>query len=71
MMRRFSVQVLSQKPFDRILVDAPCSGLGILRRHPEGKLLKQFSMIEQSSQTQEQILHHHVHPLETRGNLGL
>ena len=46
------------EPFDGILVDAPCSGLGILRRHPEGKLLKQFSMIEQSSQTQKQILHH-------------
>lgn len=23
--------------FDRILVDAPCSGLGVLRRHPEAK----------------------------------
>ena len=45
-----------RKPFDRILVDAPCSGLGILRRHPDGKLLKQFSAIEQSRHTQEQIL---------------
>lgn len=24
-------------PYDRILLDAPCSGLGVLRRHPEGK----------------------------------
>jgi 16S rRNA (cytosine967-C5)-methyltransferase len=24
-------------PFDRILIDAPCSGLGILRRNPEKK----------------------------------
>lgn len=24
-------------PFDRVLVDAPCSGLGVLRRHPELK----------------------------------
>lgn len=23
--------------FDRVLVDAPCSGLGVLRRHPDGK----------------------------------
>jgi len=23
--------------YDRILLDAPCSGLGVLRRHPEGK----------------------------------
>jgi 16S rRNA (cytosine967-C5)-methyltransferase len=27
-------------PFDRILVDAPCSGLGTLRRHPELKWTK-------------------------------
>jgi 16S rRNA (cytosine967-C5)-methyltransferase len=46
------------EPFDRILVDAPCSGLGILRRHPEGKMLKQFSTIEQSSMIQKQILDH-------------
>ncbi|AJE02025.1 16S rRNA (cytosine(967)-C(5))-methyltransferase RsmB [Geobacter pickeringii] len=26
--------------FDRILVDAPCSGLGVLRRNPEGKWWK-------------------------------
>ncbi len=44
------------EPFDRILVDAPCSGLGILRRHPEGKMLKQFSTIEQSRHMQKQIL---------------
>ena len=25
------------KPFDRILLDAPCSGLGVLRRHPDAK----------------------------------
>jgi len=46
------------EPFDRILVDAPCSGLGILRRHPEGKMLKQFSTIEQSRHIQQQILDH-------------
>lgn len=28
------------RPFDRILLDAPCSGLGVLRRHPEGKWRK-------------------------------
>jgi 16S rRNA (cytosine967-C5)-methyltransferase len=44
------------QPFDRILVDAPCSGLGVLRRHPEGKMLKQFSTIKQSSIIQKQIL---------------
>ncbi len=28
-------QVLSGEPFDVVFVDAPCSGLGTLRRHPE------------------------------------
>ncbi len=44
------------EPFDRMLIDAPCSGLGILRRHPEGKMLKHISAIEQSRRTQEEIL---------------
>ncbi len=28
------------KPFDRILVDAPCSALGVIRRHPDIKILR-------------------------------
>lgn len=28
---------LDRRTFDRILVDAPCTGLGVLRRHPEAK----------------------------------
>ena len=52
-----SASLALEEPFDRILVDAPCSGLGILRRHPEGKMLKSFSTIDQSRRTQKQILH--------------
>ena len=44
------------QPFDRILVDAPCSALGILRRHPEGKLLKTPSTIQQAQALQREIL---------------
>jgi 16S rRNA (cytosine967-C5)-methyltransferase len=33
--------IVVESPFDRILLDAPCSGLGVLRRHPEGKWLKE------------------------------
>jgi len=31
------------KPFDRILVDAPCSGSGVIRRHPDIKWLRRES----------------------------
>jgi 16S rRNA (cytosine967-C5)-methyltransferase len=31
--------------FDRVLVDAPCSGLGVLRRQPEGKWRKEAGML--------------------------
>jgi len=31
------VSSLFRSPFDRIMVDAPCSGLGVLSRHPDGK----------------------------------
>ncbi len=57
------------QPFDRILVDAPCSGLGILRRHPEGKMWKQGSMIDQSSAMQKQILDRVCHLLRPGGIL--
>ena len=33
--------------FDAVLVDAPCSGLGILRRHPEVKITKQPSDLDE------------------------
>lgn len=29
-----------RRPFERILVDAPCSGTGVIRRHPDIKLLR-------------------------------
>lgn len=32
-------------PFDRILLDAPCSGTGVIRRHPDIKLLRRDSDI--------------------------
>lgn len=42
--------------FDRILVDAPCSGLGVLRRHPEAKWSKHEAMFARHHRLQTQIL---------------
>jgi len=42
--------------FDSVLVDAPCSGLGILRRHPEVKITKQPSDLDEIMRIQEKIL---------------
>ena len=43
-------------PFDVILVDAPCSGLGVLRRHPEVKLTRTTEAIQSLVLLQKQIL---------------
>ncbi|HEU4779284.1 MAG TPA: 16S rRNA (cytosine(967)-C(5))-methyltransferase RsmB [Steroidobacteraceae bacterium] len=42
--------------FDRILVDAPCSATGVIRRHPDIKLLRRAGDIESFAVTQRQIL---------------
>lgn len=43
-------------PFDRILVDAPCSGLGVLRRHPEAKWRKESQALPHHHRLQCDIL---------------
>jgi 16S rRNA (cytosine967-C5)-methyltransferase len=42
--------------FDRILVDVPCSALGVIRRHPDIKLLRRETDIEALQVIQQQIL---------------
>lgn len=42
--------------FDRILLDAPCSGLGVLRRHPEAKWNKHTAMFRRHHNLQKEIL---------------
>jgi 16S rRNA (cytosine967-C5)-methyltransferase len=46
----------SGRLFDRILVDAPCSSTGVIRRHPDIKLLRRPTDIAAFAATQEQIL---------------
>jgi len=43
-------------PFDRILLDAPCSALGVIRRHPDIRLRKSPSDIDKLPQLQAQLL---------------
>ncbi len=42
--------------FDRILIDAPCSALGVIRRHPDIKVLRRRSDIETLVKLQAEIL---------------
>ena len=44
------------KLFDKILLDAPCSGTGVIRRHPDIKLLKKPNDIPKITKTQSLIL---------------
>ena len=41
---------------DRVLIDAPCSGLGVLRRNPDAKWKLQPEFIEKIKNTQSEIL---------------
>jgi 16S rRNA (cytosine967-C5)-methyltransferase len=43
-------------PFDRILLDAPCSALGVIRRHPDIRLRKSPSDIDKLPQVQGRLL---------------
>lgn len=44
------------RPFDRILLDAPCSSLGVIRRHPDIKLLRRAEDIEAFARLQRSLL---------------
>jgi len=44
------------KPFDRILLDAPCSATGVIRRHPDIKLLRKVEDVAALAKRQRAIL---------------
>jgi 16S rRNA (cytosine967-C5)-methyltransferase len=46
----------ADEAFDKILIDAPCSGLGVLRRHPDGRWTKSVRTITDRRALQKQIL---------------
>jgi 16S rRNA (cytosine967-C5)-methyltransferase len=43
-------------PYDRILLDAPCSGTGVIRRHPDIKVLRRAADIEPLAARQRALL---------------
>jgi 16S rRNA (cytosine967-C5)-methyltransferase len=42
--------------FDRILLDAPCSGTGVIRRHPDIKVLRTYDEVLASIELQKNLL---------------
>lgn len=49
-------QAWREQPFDRILLDAPCSATGVLRRHPDIRLLRRAADIPALAARQAAIL---------------
>ncbi len=55
--------------FDAILVDAPCSGLGVLGRTPDIKLHRRLEDVKAISETQKKLLHNLIGFLKPGGRL--
>lgn len=53
-----TLQYKPHKLFDRILLDAPCSSIGVLRRRPEAKGEKTMEMVKNLSDLQGRLLSH-------------
>ncbi|MFD0989610.1 RsmB/NOP family class I SAM-dependent RNA methyltransferase [Mariniflexile jejuense] len=54
---------------DRVLIDAPCSGLGVLRRNPDAKWKLQPDFIEKIKVTQQEILRQYSRMVKVGGQL--
>ncbi len=57
------------KTFDRVLVDAPCSGLGVVRRHPEIKWRRRQDDLPRYARRQQAILTHAARAVRSTGAL--
>ncbi len=52
---------------DRVLIDAPCSGLGVLKRNPDAKWKLQPEFLTKLRDTQQEILHNYSKVLKING----
>ncbi|MES2744080.1 MAG: 16S rRNA (cytosine(967)-C(5))-methyltransferase RsmB [Bdellovibrionota bacterium] len=59
----------SPEKLDKLLLDAPCSGLGVLRRHPEGKWHKTLKLVDTMAQQQWSMILHALKQLKVGGEL--
>ena len=55
-------------PYDRILLDAPCTATGVIRRHPEIKWLRTAGQLEEAVILQERLLNR-LWPLLNAGGI--
>lgn len=63
-----SIKKLHEKA-DRVLIDAPCSGLGVLKRNPDSKWKLQPQFIEDIKKVQEQVLQDYSKILKPGGKM--
>ncbi len=54
---------------DRVLIDAPCSGLGVLRRNPDSKWKLQPEFLDNIRKTQQEILQQYSKMVKPGGKL--
>jgi 16S rRNA (cytosine967-C5)-methyltransferase len=59
----------NNQALDCIVLDAPCSATGVIRRHPDIRLLRQSSDIAQTIELQKQILQNLWQQLKVGGTL--
>ena len=64
-----ATQWVANEPVDCIILDAPCSAIGVMRRHPDIRLLRQSTDIQKTVDLQKQILNHMWQQLKVGGTL--
>ncbi|MBT8185953.1 MAG: methyltransferase domain-containing protein [Eudoraea sp.] len=54
---------------DRVLIDAPCTGLGVLRRNPDAKWKLNADFLQKVTQTQQELLRSYSKMVKSGGKL--